>query len=64
MPKLAPVNGPNNYGFYKGSAANHQHVIENVVDSLNNNKQITTKSYEGLKVVEIIERIYNFKSLH
>ncbi len=64
MPKLAPVNGPNNYGFYKGSAANHQYVIENVVDSLNNNKPITTKSHEGLKVVEIIERIYKFKSLH
>ena len=64
MPKLAPINEPNNYGFYKGSAANHQHVIENVVDSLNNNKQITTKSHEGQKVVEIIERIYNFKSLH
>lgn len=64
MPKLAPVNEPNDYGSYKGSAANHQYVIENVVDTLNGNNQITTKSHEGLKVVEIIERIYKLKSLN
>ena len=62
MPKLAPVNEPNDYGSYKGSAANHQYVIENVVDTLNGYNQITTKSHEGLKVVEIIERIYKLKS--
>jgi len=62
IPKLAPVNGPNDYGSYKGSAANHQYVIENVVDSLNGNNKITTKPEEGLKVVEIIERIYKLKS--
>ena len=62
MPKLAPINEPNDYGSYKGSAANHQYVIENVVDTLNDHDQITTKSHEGLKVVEIIERIYKFKN--
>ncbi len=61
MPKLAPVNKPNDYGSYQGSAANHQYVIENVVDTLNGRSQITTKSQEGLKVVEIIERIYKLK---
>ena len=30
MPELAPVNAPNDYGDYKGSAANHHYVIENV----------------------------------
>lgn len=61
MPKLAPVNAPNDYGTYKGSAANHHYVIENVVDTLNGKKTATTNALEGLKVVEIIERIYNSK---
>lgn len=25
MPKLAPINEPNNYGSYKGATANHLH---------------------------------------
>tara|TARA_Y100000589_G_scaffold137061_1_gene131157 strand:- start:2328 stop:3359 length:1032 start_codon:yes stop_codon:yes gene_type:complete len=62
MPNLASINEPNDYGSYKGSAANHQYVIENVVDTLNGYNQITTKSHEGLKVVEIIERIYKLKN--
>lgn len=61
MPKLAPVNAPNDYGDYKGSAANHHYIIENVVDTLNGKKTPTTNALEGLKVVEIIERIYNTK---
>lgn len=61
MPNLAPVNQPNDYGDYKGSAANHHYVIENVVDTLNGKKTATTNALEGLKVVEIIERIYNKK---
>ncbi len=62
MPKLAPINEPNDYGYYKGSAANHKYVIENVVDTLKSYNQITTKPHEGLKVVEIIEKIYKHKS--
>lgn len=61
MPKLAPVNQPNDYGTYKGSAANHHYVIENVIDTLNGEKSATTNALEGLKVVEIIERIYKLK---
>jgi UDP-N-acetyl-2-amino-2-deoxyglucuronate dehydrogenase len=61
MPNLAPVNQPNDYGTYKGSAANHQYVIENVIDTLSGKKTATTNALEGLKVVEIIERIYNKK---
>jgi UDP-N-acetyl-2-amino-2-deoxyglucuronate dehydrogenase len=59
MPVLAPTNPGNDYGKYKGSAANHHYVIENVVDVLKNRAIITTTALEGLKVVEIIERIYN-----
>lgn len=58
LPELAPVNEANDYGTYKGSAANHHYVIENVVDTLKGRTRITTNALEGLKVVEIIERIY------
>lgn len=61
MPELAPVNPPNDYGAYKGSAANHHYVINNVVDTLHHRTTINTNALEGLKVVEIIERIYNLK---
>jgi len=58
MPELPPTNPGNDYGAYKGSAANHNYVIENVVDVLNNKAAITTNALEGLKIVDIIERIY------
>ena len=58
MPKLAESNPPNNYGDYKGSAANHIHIYENVMSVLAGKSQITTNALEGLKVVDIIERIY------
>jgi predicted dehydrogenase len=58
MPELAPTNPGNDYGAYKGSAANHHYVIENVVDVLKNRATITTNALEGLKVVDIIERMY------
>lgn len=59
MPELPPANPPNDYGPYKGSAANHHYIFENVVDVLKGRSPITTNALEGLKVVEIIERIYN-----
>ena len=58
MPTLAPTNPGNDYGAYKGSAANHHFIIENVVDVLNARAGITTNALEGLKVVDIIERMY------
>jgi UDP-N-acetyl-2-amino-2-deoxyglucuronate dehydrogenase len=61
MPELAPTNPGNDYGAYKGSAANHHYVIDNVVDVLNGRAAITTNALEGLKVVDIIERIYSLK---
>lgn len=59
MPILPPSNPPNDYGNYKGSAANHHYIIENVVNVLNDKATITTNALEGMKVVDIIERIYN-----
>lgn len=58
MPELAKTNPPNDYGPYKGSAANHHYIIENVVNTLNGQETITTNALEGMKVVEIIEKIY------
>lgn len=62
MPILAPTNPGNDYGSYKGSAQNHNFVIENVIDVLKNNSLITTNALEGLKVVEIIEKIYSTRN--
>ncbi|MBS3993304.1 MAG: Gfo/Idh/MocA family oxidoreductase [Bacteroidetes bacterium] len=58
LPVLEPTNPGNDYGAYKGSAQNHHYVIQNVVDVLHGNKPITTNALEGMKVVDIIERIY------
>jgi predicted dehydrogenase len=58
MPILKPTNPGNDYGLYKGSAQNHDFVIQNVIEVLNNKANITTNALEGLKVVDIIERIY------
>lgn len=59
MTELAPTNPANDYGAYKGSAANHHYIIDNVVNVLRGKEAITTNAMEGLKVVDIIERMYN-----
>ncbi len=61
MPTLPPSSPANDYGHYKGSAANHHYIFENVVDTIKNRNTITTNALEGLKVVDIIERIYQLK---
>lgn len=61
MPQLAPSNPPNDYGAYKGSAQNHHYVIQNVVEKLQENGSITTNVLEGLKVIDIIERMYQVR---
>ena len=62
MPELKPTNPGNDYGAYKGSAANHNYVITNVIDTLKGRTTATTNALEGLKVVEIIERIYKVRN--
>ena len=42
--------------------SNHDRVYENVVDVLTNDGIIATHGYEGLKTVEIIEKIYTAAS--
>jgi predicted dehydrogenase len=55
---LPEGNKANNYGNYTGSMSNHDKVYDNLIDVLTNNAPITTSSYEGMKTVEIIEKIY------
>lgn len=52
-------NPPNNYGQYVGSMSNHDKVYENVIEVLLNQGKIATNGFEGLKTVEIIDKIYN-----
>jgi predicted dehydrogenase len=63
MPNLAITNPPNDYGSYKGSAANHEYVINNAIQTLLGNETIKTPAQEGMKVVDIIERIYETRDL-
>jgi UDP-N-acetyl-2-amino-2-deoxyglucuronate dehydrogenase len=56
---LPAGNPPNNYGKYFGSMSNHDKVYENVVAVLSNGGVIATNGFEGLKTVEIIDKIYS-----
>jgi len=61
MPELSETAPANDYGGYKGSANNHHLLIQNVIDTMKGRTTITTNSLEGLKVVEIIEKIYSLR---
>jgi predicted dehydrogenase len=64
IPALPQSGIANDYGNYKGSAANHALVIQNVIAALHNKTSITATAEEGMKVVDIIERIYNASLNH
>ena len=51
-------NPANNYGEYFGSMSNHDKVYKNVIDVLEKEGVIATNGFEGLKTVEIIDKIY------
>ncbi len=61
LPAFKPTNEANDYGGYKGSANNHPQVIANVIDTLKGRTTETTNAMDGLKVVDIIERIYSLR---
>ena len=63
MPELPPASPANDYGAYKGSAANHHFIVENVINTLKGRTTVTTNALEGLKVVDIIERIYSLRDI-
>lgn len=56
---LPPGNPPNNYGQYQGSMSNHGEVYDNVIEVLSGKGKIATNGFEGLKTVEIIDKIYS-----
>jgi len=59
---LPEGNKPNNYGNYQGSMSNHFEVYQNLVDVIQNGGTILTNVFEGLKTVEIIDKIYESAS--
>lgn len=56
--ELPPSPPGNDYGNYKGSAANHHFVIDNVVEHLLRGKTIATSGSEGAAVIKLIEQLY------
>lgn len=60
--ELSAGNPANEYGDYQGSMSNHDKVIENVISVLNDSGEIATNGFEGLKTIEIIDRIYKAAS--
>jgi predicted dehydrogenase len=52
-------NPANDYGSYQGSMSNHDKVYDNLIDILQNDAPPTSSHIDGLKTVEIIEKIYN-----
>jgi len=56
---LPKGNPPNEYGQYQGSMSNHDDVYQNVVEVITGNGVISANGSEGLKTVEIIEKIYS-----
>ncbi|MEQ1554217.1 MAG: Gfo/Idh/MocA family oxidoreductase [Ferruginibacter sp.] len=57
-PNLPLGNPANGYGFYQGSMSNHDKVYTNLVLALQNDKHEFANGDDGLKTVEIIEKIY------
>ena len=59
VPTLPKGNTANGYGFYQGSMSNHDKVYENLIQALENPEHDFASGLEGLKTVEIIEKIYS-----
>ncbi len=55
---LPKGNIANNYGTYQGSMSNHDKVYDNLIEVLKYNSSFSTSAFDGLKTVEIIEKIY------
>lgn len=58
IPDIVDKGNVNNYGNYEGSMSNHDKVYENIYDVLLNGAEIKTNAMDGLKTVQIINRIY------
>jgi predicted dehydrogenase len=58
IPELPAGNSANDYGHYQGSMSNHDKVYQNLVDVLLHDAPMAAGSTDGLKTVELIEKIY------
>ena len=56
--KIDKGNLSNDYGFYEGSMSNHDKVYENLLIALTNPGHAFAGAEDGMKTVEIIEKIY------
>jgi len=56
---LPAGNVANHYGSYEGSMSNHDKVYDNLIEVLQHNGAMTTSTWEGLKTVAFIEKIYS-----
>jgi len=56
-PDLPKGNTVNEYGFYQGSMSNHDKVYDNLIKTIQDPTHPFAGADEGLKTVEIIERI-------
>ncbi len=57
-PALEKGAEANDYGAYKGSMSNHDKVIENVINALNNTETIMTNSTQGRESIEVMQAAY------
>ncbi|MFM6926346.1 MAG: Gfo/Idh/MocA family protein, partial [Ferruginibacter sp.] len=58
-PELPAGNPANGYGFYSGSMSNHDKIYDNLAIALRDNDHEFAGAEDGLKTVEIIQKIYN-----
>ncbi len=62
QPTIPPVNPPNDYGHFKGSAANHFYVLDNVIKALNDQPYELAHPEEACKSIALIEKVYQDRS--
>ena len=58
IPQGSLIGGCNDYGVYKGSSSRHDLVYKNVIATLEGKENIMASCIDGMKVVEIVEKIY------
>ena len=58
VPQLPESKSANEYGFYTGSMSNHDKVYENLLKGLEGREHESAMAEDGIKSVEIIEKIY------
>lgn len=60
-PTFPPTPAANDYGGYKGSAANHALVFQNLADVLLRGAQPVATLDDGAATTQLIERVYSFR---